>query len=48
MSSKHSIWIVRVSFYFWEFSWNFENFLSTFCALKTFSSLYWNCFRIEK
>jgi hypothetical protein len=48
MSSKHFIWIVRVSFYLWEFSWNVENSLSTFCALKTFSSLYWNCFRIEK
>jgi ABC-type glycerol-3-phosphate transport system permease component len=48
MSSKHFIWIVRVSFYLWEFSWNFENFLGTFRALKTFSSLYWNCFRIEK
>jgi hypothetical protein len=48
MSSKHFIWIVRVSLYLWQFSWNFVNFLSTFRALKTFSSLYWNCFRIEK
>jgi hypothetical protein len=37
MSTKYFIWIVRVSIYLLEFSWNFQNNLSIFHAFKTIS-----------
>ena len=47
MNSKYFIWIVHVSIYLWEFSQNFENFLSIFRASKTFFRFFWNCFCIK-
>jgi hypothetical protein len=47
MTSKYFIWLVHVPMCLWKFSWNFWNFLSIFRALKTFSGLYWNCFRTK-
>jgi hypothetical protein len=37
MRSKYFIWVVRVPICLWEFSWNFQNFLSIFHAFKTIS-----------
>jgi hypothetical protein len=39
MSSEYFIWIVHVPICRWEISWNFQDFLSIFRALKHFREL---------
>jgi hypothetical protein len=47
MSSKYFIWIVRVSIYLREFSWDFWNFLSIFHGLKHFLGFPGNVFALK-